>query len=38
MSNNGKNAVILLENYSRIAADAKPIAKQVYQMIQDEHN
>lgn len=36
ISNNGKNAVILLENYSRLAADAKPIAKQIYGMIQDE--
>ncbi|CAJ1187065.1 Putative penicillin-binding protein PbpX [Companilactobacillus paralimentarius] len=38
ISNNGKNAVILLENYSRLAADAKPIAKQIYGMIQNETN
>jgi len=36
ISNNGKDAVILLENYSRIAADAKPIAKQIYNMIENE--
>lgn len=33
LSNNGKDAVILLENYSRLAADAKPMAKKIYQMI-----
>lgn len=36
ISNNGKDAVILLENYSRIAADAKPVVKQIYGMIEDE--
>ncbi|KRN97698.1 Beta-lactamase class C related penicillin binding protein [Companilactobacillus kimchiensis] len=36
ISNNGKNAVIFLENYERLAADAKPIAKQVYGMINND--
>lgn len=35
MSNNGKNAVIVLQNYSRLAADIKPTAKQIYQMLSD---
>lgn len=37
MSNNGKNGVIVLENYSRIAADVKPTAKQIYQLLDDEN-
>lgn len=36
MSNNGKNAVIVLENYSRIAADIKPTAKEIYRMTLDD--
>lgn len=36
ISNDGKNSVILLENYERLAADAKPIAKQVYDMLNDQ--
>lgn len=36
ISNDGKDAVIVLENYSRIAADIKPTAKQIYQMIKSE--
>lgn len=34
ISDNGKDGVVLLENYQRIAADMKPIAKQVYQMLE----
>jgi len=36
MSDNGKNGVIVLQNYQRVAADIKPIAKQVYGMIDSE--
>lgn len=36
MSNDGKNSVIVLENYERLAADIKPTAKQVYQMITNQ--
>lgn len=35
ISNNGKNAVMVLENYTRITADVKPTAKQIYQMLDD---
>ncbi|GEO78223.1 Beta-lactamase class C related penicillin binding protein [Companilactobacillus mindensis DSM 14500] len=33
MSDDGQNAVIVLQNYERLAADIKPTAKQIYQMI-----
>jgi len=32
ISDNGKTAVIALENYSRVAADLKPVAKEIYQL------
>lgn len=32
ISDNGQNAVVVLENYQRLAADVKPIAKQIYGM------
>lgn len=36
ISNNGKNAVIVLQNYSRLAADIKPTAKKIYQMVNEK--
>jgi hypothetical protein len=36
ISHNGKNAVIVLENYSRLAADIKPAAKTIYQMVNEK--
>jgi Beta-lactamase class C and other penicillin binding proteins len=35
ISNDGKTAVIALENYSRRAADVKPYVKQIYQLAND---
>lgn len=36
ISDNGENGVFVLQNYQRIAADIKPTAKQIYQMVMDE--
>jgi len=36
MSSDGKNAVMVLQNYQRLAADIKPAVKQMYQMINDD--
>ncbi|WP_334328931.1 serine hydrolase domain-containing protein [Companilactobacillus sp. HBUAS59699] len=33
ISDNGKNSVIVLENYQRLAADIKPTASQIYSMV-----
>ncbi|CAJ2234681.1 Putative penicillin-binding protein PbpX [Companilactobacillus paralimentarius] len=35
ISDDGKTAVVALENYSRKAADVKPFVKQIYQMAND---
>lgn len=36
LSDDGNNAVISLQNYSRTAADAKPMVSQIYKMVQTE--
>lgn len=33
ISNNGKDAVVTLENYQRLAADVKPTAKNIYNLL-----
>lgn len=35
LSSDGKNAVIVLSNYSRISDDLKPAAKQIFEMVND---